>query len=101
MMGALNRRALFGALPAIGIAAVPAAVHASQLMPVQSEAEAFAAGVSQISPDLGPLARQAMADGWKPSEIYSVLNGGNGLPAIMFRRAKALTAVKRRITRSL
>lgn len=89
----LNRRHLFGVTgAAVVLTAVPVAVHASPLPSIQSEGELFAMGVALIHADLGPLARQAVADGWKPDELFAITNSGNGMPALLFRREGELVA---------
>lgn len=90
----LSRRNLFSALPILGVAAVPAAAHSIQLAPIQSEAAAFEAAVALINPKLGPLARQASADGWKPDELYLVTALRGCLPSLTFERFTEVPATK-------
>ena len=79
-MGSLNRRALFGAAPALAALAIPAVVAA--------EPDAwgtFIAGVSLMHPKLVESARAAQAAGYQPDECYSVIVTGHA-PFLGFRR---------------
>ena len=82
----LSRRSIFGALPMIAIAATPVAVHAAMPSPAEAEAATFQAGLALVDPRLAPLAQQAISDGWKPSELFSILATAKARPSLMFAR---------------
>lgn len=81
-----TRRRLFAIAGGLTVASTPIAAYASAMSPAEADAATFEAGLSLIDPRLAPMAQQAIKDGWKPSELFSVLSATKVLPALMFAR---------------
>lgn len=79
-MGALNRRALFGAAPALATLAMPAVAAPAD------DWSALKAALAVLNPDLVAKASAAQAAGWEPGELYCILCNEGTEPALMFKR---------------
>lgn len=81
----LNRRHIFGAVPAVAVAAaspLPIVAHAASSDPWEAKIEALDA----LDPRLGGAARDARAAGWQVGELKLVWLGEDQGPFLQFQR---------------
>lgn len=91
-----TRRRLFAIAGGLTVASTPIAAYASAMSPAEADAATFEAGLSLIDPRLAPMARQAIKDGWRPSDLFSVISTAKIPPALMFAREISVEPSRKR-----